>query len=271
MSSATAPDIQAEILKAWRLGTSPLRMFPSFIIAGAAKCGTSSLYDLLMSHPDLHRAARKEPTNFIHYPGSALRSRMQMPFRFVGGACGEASVEYFTHPEAAESIKAVVPKVRLIFVLREPVSRAWSDYQMYVKAGRNLGAFGDLVSREIRWLSDPELEPLVQAAEVRAINPVRFVSTGMYVKHLRRWFGQFERNQMTFVFSDDLKQQPVETCHRLFDFLGVSKHDVPSLPPAREGGYESSPPESAVEELSAFYRSANADLSEMIGIPVPWR
>jgi len=266
----SSPDLPAELEKAWRLASAPLRTLPQFIIAGAAKCGTSSLYDLLTSHPDIRRAARKEPTNFIHYPGSSLRSRMHLPFRAAGGISGEASVEYFTHPAAPESIKAVVPEVRLIFVFREPVSRAWSDYQMYVKAGQSPGDFAEIVRQSVRWLSDPTLAPLVRAAEVRAINPVRFVSTGMYVRHLERWFEHFPKSQMVFVTSDALRTDPAQTCNRLFEFLDVGPHQPADLKSAREGGYADAPPSDIGQELSTFYRSANASLSEMTGIPIPW-
>lgn len=269
-TQAAPPDLATELRKVWRLATAPLRALPHFIIAGAPKCGTSSLYDLLTSHPDLRRAARKEPTNFVHYPRSALRSRMHMPLLAAGGLSGEASVEYFTHPDAPASIHAVVPDVRFIFMLREPVARAWSDHQMYLKAGQSPGDFGTLVRQSIRWLSDPDLTPLIEAAEVRAMNPVRFVSTGMYVRHLKRWLAQFQRAQMIFITTDELREAPSETCNRLFDFLGVSPHEIPDLPSAREGAYSATPPDDVAEELSAFYDSVNAGLSEMTGTSIPW-
>ncbi|NDG70128.1 MAG: hypothetical protein EBY32_02275 [Proteobacteria bacterium] len=72
-------DIQREASKIWRLATAPLRRLPDFLIPGAPKCGTSSLFDLIMFHPEARRGLRKEPTNFIHYPTSVLRSRMNQP------------------------------------------------------------------------------------------------------------------------------------------------------------------------------------------------
>ncbi|MGC1481848.1 MAG: hypothetical protein WA771_15220, partial [Chthoniobacterales bacterium] len=63
------------------MGTAPFRAMPSFVIVGAPKCGTSSLYDDLVSHPEVRRGARKEPTNFLHYPGSRLRAAMNYPVR----------------------------------------------------------------------------------------------------------------------------------------------------------------------------------------------
>ena len=66
------PDIKAELIKAWRLGTAPFRTLPDFILPGAPKCGTSTMYDCIAAHPQVQRATRKEPTNFIHYPTTKI-------------------------------------------------------------------------------------------------------------------------------------------------------------------------------------------------------
>lgn len=267
---SVTPDLPAEFRKLWRLGTAPLRSLPRFIIGGAAKCGTSSLYDLITAHPAVRRASRKEPTNFVHSPGSALRSRMHMPLG-RGSFSGEASVEYFMHPDAPRSIRAVIPEVRLIFLLRDPVDRAWSDYQMYVQAGQSPGDFTEITRRAMNWLGDPSLAPLVEAAEVRAVNPVRIVSIGMYARHLRRWFGQFSREQMLFLFSTELEEDPTGTAARVFTHLGLPQTPVTSPARARGGTYSREAPAEAAAALSEFYRSANEELSEMIQRKVPWR
>ena len=93
--------ISRELSKAWCLGTAPLRALPDFLIPGAPKCATSSVYDLIALHPEVRRSWRKEPTNFVHYGKSALHARMNHPLRLGRFLCGDASVEYFFHPEAA--------------------------------------------------------------------------------------------------------------------------------------------------------------------------
>jgi len=124
-----SPNLSFELEKAWRLATAPLRPLPSFAIAGAPKCGTSTLYDYLATLPGVRRGARKEPTNFLHFPGSRLRAAMNYPIRLPGQdfIVGDGSVEYFTDPRGPRNVHDVVPDIRLIFILRDPVKRAWSD------------------------------------------------------------------------------------------------------------------------------------------------
>lgn len=268
-----APDMKAEMTKAWRLATAPLRAMPGFVIAGAPKCGTSSLYDCITLHPDVRRGFRKEPTNFIHYPGSRWRAAMNYPMRTPGAAfvVGDGSVEYFTHPHGPANVQAVIPEARLIFLLRDPVARAWSDHQMYRKHGMDTADFTETVIRAMKWLEDPDLEPLIDAAAKQAIHPARYVLCGMYARALGRWFREFPRLQCLVLFSEDFDRDPEGTMREVFAHLNLRIVPVEPPPRARLGEYEREMPISTQQKMREFFAPHDARLAEMLGRDLPWR
>ena len=262
--------ISRELSKAWRLGTAPLRALPDFLIPGAPKCATSSVYDLIALHPEVRRSWRKEPTNFVHYGKSALHARMNHPLRFGRFLCGDASVEYFFHPEAAANAAAVVPDAKVIFVLRDPVARAWSDYRMFVKSGHEKDSFAVAVEKAIRWLSDPQTLPLCDEVSRRAYNPVRYVRSGQYEENISRWLRHFGRDQMLIVFAEDYSARPADFAGMVYKFLGLSEFSPSVFPHARNSGSDSEPEPETAAKLRSFYAAGDAKLRQFVGRPLPW-
>jgi len=228
------PDPKAEMEKAWRLMTAPFRVLPSFVIAGAPKCGTTTLADCIAAHPRVRRGARKEPTSLLHYPGSRLRTAMHYPLRWGGRfMAGDGSVEYFTHPEGPRNVREVLPEARLIFLLRDPVKRAWSDYQMFCKHGDEREPFGGRVRKAMLWLRDPEMQSLVDAASREAFNPVRYVQAGLYARMLERWFAEFPREQCLVLPSEEFFSDRPLAMARVFAHLGLDPVEADSIPKQR--------------------------------------
>lgn len=266
------PDLRFELEKAWRLATSPWRALPEFVIAGAPKCGTSTLYDILTEHPRVRRGARKEPTNFVHYPGSRLRAKMNYPIRWPGAdfLVGDGSVEYFANPEAPRNVHAVLPRARVIFLFRDPVKRAWSDYQMFARFGSDRGDFSANVRAAMRWLNEPAVLPLVDAAARHAWHPARYVLCGWYARAVERWLEVFPRERCLFLVSEEFFADPVAAAARVLGHLGLPEVTLTPRPPARDGGYTDWMPAETEAELRAFFQPRNADLAALLGRELPW-
>jgi len=262
--------ISYELSKAWRLATARFRRLPDFLIPGAPKCGTSSVYDLVALHPDVRRSWRKEPTNFVHHGKSVPHTRMNHPLRAGRFLCGDASVEYFFHPDAAHSAARVVPKAKLIFVLRDPVARAWSDYRMFVKSGHEGESFPVVIERAIRWLSDPETLPLCDEVSRRAYNPVRYVRSGQYEDNIARWLQHFSRDQMLIVFAEDYFTQPGNVAERIYNFLGLPDFSPVAFPHARNSRGESQPDAETAAKLRSFYAAGDSRLRQRVEQSLPW-
>jgi len=114
---------------------------PTFVIIGAAKCGTTSLAQQLSQHPEVFMAADKEPNFFIEQlTWSKGLDWYRSLFADAGQAkaVGEASTMYSDFPEsagAAARMAGVIPDAKLVYVVREPIARMKSLYSWYVQAG----------------------------------------------------------------------------------------------------------------------------------------
>jgi len=267
-----SPDLRFELEKAWRLLTAPLRPLPTFVIAGAPKCGTSTLYEVLTMHPRVRRGARKEPTNFVHYPGSRLRAAMNYPIKWPGAdfVVGDGSVEYFTNPNAPGNVRDVVPEARLIFLFRDPVKRAWSDYQMFRKFGSDRADFSETVRAAIRWLDDPCVLPLVDAAARQAWHPARYVLCGWYARAVERWLKIFPPEQCLFLLSEEFFADPGGVARQAVRHVGLPDVEIAAPAIAREGGYAETMPAETEAELRAFFAPRNRELAALLGRDLPW-
>lgn len=180
---------------------------PSFLVCGAQKSGTTALYDALVEHPDVCMSRPKETeffnwnyrrgwdwfaTHFSHYDGEA--------------AVGEASTRTMATPLAPTRIQERLPDVKLIFVLRNPISRAYSAFWYYVAQG--ILCANDDFSRFIR----AEGHPLRQ----------EIIFYGRYDEHLDRFLKRFDRSQMLILFHSNLLAEPASQIRTLFSFIGVS-------------------------------------------------
>lgn len=257
----------------WRMLTSPLRMRPDFIIPGEAKCGTSSLYHYLTQHPRIRRADVKEPNNFLDYGGSPLLCRQHYDLawhRWTGALTGEASAEYFSKPRVAPVIAAALPDVKVVILLRNPVTRAFSDHQMFFKDGRDTVPFDESVRRSLAWLADPALAPLVEAAGRTNHNPARYVARGVYLPALRAWQACFPPDRLTVLRSEDLFEEPQRVTDGVFRFLGLPPHPLSDVAPRKRGTYRAPAARETLRALADFYRPHNEALYHHLGRDLGW-
>jgi hypothetical protein len=178
-------------------------MLPNFIVIGAAKAGSTSLWQYLRSHPQIYMSKEKEPEFFLE-SGNWARGRRWYESRFDRAgdaiAIGEASVRYTTHPfrpGAAERIAALVPDVKLIYLVRDPVSRMVSQWLHNVR----------------RYA---EREPLIAA-----VRTPRYLLASSYAYQAERFLRHFPADRLLIVQTERLRGQQEATVDRIFEFLGV--------------------------------------------------
>jgi hypothetical protein len=179
---------------------------PNFLVIGAAKGGTTSLYNYLRQHPDIFMSPMKEPNYFTDedqlFGKRSVRSRNEYERLFDGvkneHAIGEATPRYLNAVGGVGRIRADLPGVRLIATLRQPADRGYSAY---------LARFTD--SREF-----------ASAEEVLQLGNYQFES-GIYSPKLQRYFDTFPREQIKVILFDDLIARPQEIVRSLYSFLGV--------------------------------------------------
>lgn len=174
---------------------------PSFIVIGAARSGTTYLYNLLRSHPNIYLPHLKEPQFFNHRYHLGESWYMSL---FDGASVhqetGEASAGYLVHRDAPQRIYQHNPRVKLICVLRHPVYRTWSHYTR-IKQTRG--------ERRSFW-------------EARPDNHIR---GSRYALHLKRYLRYFTRDQLLLLRSMELYRDPLNSLNRTERFLGVTARE----------------------------------------------
>ncbi len=214
---------------------------PHFLVIGAAKAGTVSLYHYLQQHPQIYMSPVNE-TNFFALAGLDVNAWFHGPHdrEAVAQHCihtladyqalfaqarpdhcvGESSPLYLYSHTASAQIKQHVPQVKLIAILRQPTLRAFSNFCHYRRAG---------------------LEPLPDFAQALAAEPERiarkwgpwpfwhYQQLGFYAEQLERYYQLFDRTQIFVCLHDDLQTNPTQLWSQLFTFLGVDTSFTPDV------------------------------------------
>lgn len=198
-------------------------MLPNFLVIGAMKAGTSSLYRYLRDHPQVFMPEPKELNFFVAERNWRLGRRWYEE-RFEGAesalAVGEASPSYSMHPtfrDVPKRIADVIPDVRLIYVLRHPIDRMLSHYLATHHLRPIAGRERDPIQRERR--------PIGRAL----LNDSQYLGASLYSMQIERYLEFFAPEQLLVVVSEQLKRERVSTLARIFDFLRVDSSSVPPL------------------------------------------
>ncbi|WP_263840181.1 sulfotransferase domain-containing protein [Salinibacter sp.] len=185
---------------------------PTFIVGGAPKAGTTSVYHYLDQHPQVCMSARKETSVFID--DKSLEWLSDNYYRHYDGepAVGEASAGTLGNPEVTERVHEALPAVQLIFVLRDPVERLYSHFT-FLQGGQAIDpdmSFSTFIRSETDWRNT-------------------LIDLGRYHEHLTRFEQYFDRNQILVLVFDDLKTNTEEFMERIFRFIEVDPSFRPSF------------------------------------------
>jgi hypothetical protein len=201
---------------------------PNFLIIGAAKSGTTSIWHQLEQHPQIFMVPNKQLNFFalenedINFRGPAPRDptlhsittieayRAQFTQVTNETAIGEASNLYLYSPRAAERIRHYLPSVKLIAVLRHPAERAYSRFLHMVRNGRE---------------QITDFAQALDAEETRIRNnwwpDFHYLHVGLYYAQLRRYFDLFPHSQIKLYLHEDLRNDPFGVMQDVFRFLEV--------------------------------------------------
>ena len=248
--------------------------FPDFIILGAQKAGTTSLYDNLVQHPRVISAYRKEVHFFDNQSSKGVDwYRQQFPkYRRARPwiVTGEATPYYLFHPQVPDRIRATSPKAKFIILLRDPVSRAYSHYQTMKRRERETLPFDEAIRIEPERM-EGETEKLVDPDyQSVAHQHLSYVSRGIYADQIEAWSERFPREQFLIMSSDELFSDPQGSTDRTFAFLGLKPIKLTEYAHRNLGGYKEKMSSEAERYLRDFYRPHNERLFRLIGRDYGW-
>ncbi|MFC7547012.1 sulfotransferase domain-containing protein [Plantactinospora sp. GCM10030261] len=265
--------------------TSDRRPLPDFLIIGTKRGGTTSLWNYLIRHPLVPRLWPAWNTKTSHYfeenwhrgerwyrshfptdrRRAALRRRYGAPPR-----AGEAAPLYMFHPLAPRRVHDLMPDVRLIVLLRDPVERAYSHWKERRTEGTEPLGFAAALAAEPERTAGERDRLIADPSYVsNAYDWYTYRARGRYLEHLEPWLDLFDRARVHILPSESLYREPARCYAGVLEFLG--------LPPHNLGRYEvfndrrSAPMDPTVRaDLEAYFRPHNAALRERLGMRFDW-
>lgn len=216
------------------------RLAPSFLVIGAQRCGTTTMFRLLSAHPHLVRPPWWKGTGYFDddYQRGPAWYRGHFPLRATTEALHpgpthtfECSGYYLFHPLAAERIAADLPGVQVVAMVRDPVERAWSAYRHERARGFETLGFDDAVAAEPRRLADEEdrlrEDPTYHSDAHRHFG---YLGRGEYARQLERYVECLGVDRVHVLDADHFFARPRSQFAGLQQALGLPVWLPPHVP-----------------------------------------
>jgi hypothetical protein len=205
--------------------TAPRRMLPAFLIVGAQRCGTTSMYRALAAHPAVRKAVLHKGVHYfdMNYERGIGWYRAHFPLLATGRMAFESSPYYMFHPLAAGRIAVDLPGVKLIVLVRDPVERAYSAHAHELARGFESESFDRAIELEPDRL-DGEAERITADPGYLSHSHQHhaYLARGRYVEQLDRLERLFGREQIHVVDSGDFFGKPEPVYDGVLEFLGLA-------------------------------------------------
>jgi hypothetical protein len=268
--------------KLYRGVTASLRVLPDFLIIGTQRGGTTSLYRYLKAHPyvgapsnkDVHFFDRRYRKGLTWYRGhfpTVLEKAYAQQIRRHPFITGEASPSYLFHPYAPKRVAEALPHVKLIALLRNPVSRAYSQYHHAVELGFETLSFEEAI-REEEKRTAREQEKLLKNEHYYsdAYKHRSYLTKGIYVDQLQAWMSQFPREQFLIIKSEDFYANSVATFKLVLSFLHLPDVELTVDKQYNTNTYPSKMDPATRARLVEYFKPHNARLYEFLGVDFGW-
>ncbi len=216
--------------------TSPLRMMPNYLIVGAQRAGTTSMYNYLAQHPDVGRVRLGKGVHYFDTNASApkgwYRSHFpldphKIPLKSRPTHVGEGAPYYMFHPMTLERIDAMLPGVKLIAILRDPTERAHSQWVHETARGfENLPFGGALYVEKERLAGEEDRLRRDAGAYSHSHQHHSYVARGMYAAQVKRMWERFGRDRVMVIPAKRMFEQPSAVFQETLSFLGLAPYEA---------------------------------------------
>tara|TARA_B110000046_G_scaffold74336_1_gene82295 strand:- start:492 stop:1229 length:738 start_codon:yes stop_codon:yes gene_type:complete len=239
--------------------------YQHLVVIGAQRSGSTLLYGLLDQHPDIFmsKPVRPEPKYFMSNEKGSYHHYLDtvFPERPTSGYLGEKSTSYYEIPEVAEAIRETIPNAKLIFIMRNPVQRALSNYRFSKQNG--------LENRSLKDVFIDEVELDNSKGYKTSVNPFDYLGRGEYLRYIKIYIELLGRDNFMPVFFEDLQlKRGVE---KIWSFL-----NLPLVEPILDESYRNHSKSEEVDtvvldKLQSHFRQQNRDLADYLELDLdPW-
>jgi len=246
---------------------------PSFLLVGETKCGTSSFFEDLVKHPKIC-PARKLPNSEVDYTGGKLSLeqkevrffdrhwskgldwyRNRFPVLEPGQITGEASPTYLYRALSMQRIKATLPDIKIIILLRDPVYRLYSHFHHIAKIAP-------------KW--ETRYPSFLNYLDTAHENDYYLIDKGCYIKSISLCFELFSPSHILVLRSEDFFNHPRKTYHEAIRFLELEKFCPKQFTHVRSSSPNTPMDEKSFKMLQSFYRQYNQALYRFLERDYDW-
>jgi hypothetical protein len=257
------------------------RRLPDYLIVGAQKCGTTSLWEYLNEHPAVEPAMCKEMNFFDRNYDSGLawyRSHFSLAqdetltsSSASRTLTGESCANYMFHPLAPERVRASLPQAKIIFLLRNPVDRAYSHYQLKLRRRQESLSFEDAIAAEPERLAG-EREKIVADPHYYSWEHDRhsYLARGRYLEQLLHWEKVFPPEQLLVLESGEFFKRTADVYARVLQFLGLPTWQPAEFENRFPGKYSEKMNARARQNLIEYFAPHNQRLYSHLGRRFDW-
>ncbi|MHB8174427.1 MAG: sulfotransferase domain-containing protein [Nitrospirota bacterium] len=240
---------------------------PDFLILGAMKSGTTSLYNYLTQHPRILPAKEKEIHFFDRRYGKGLgwykKQFRPKALRKLGGKkTGEATPAYLFYPSVPRRVFEKCSWVKLVCIIRDPVDRAYSHYWHAVRLGYEKLEFEAAI--------DAEQERLAAPDRIVSLRWHSYLTRGIYVDQIKRWREYFPKERIHVMEFENFKVDTAAAVSAAMEFLGLKPCEVQTDKIYNSGGEYPPMKLETRERLEEFFAPYNRELSDYLGVGLPW-
>ena len=254
--------------------TGPNRVLPDFLIIGAKRCGTTSLFSHLPEHPSIIKSHHDNMGFFndnFHlglnwyrsfFPTKSLKKRIENKFEKC--LSFDTTTTYMENKKTAENVSAVKQNMKIIVMVRNPIDRAYSQYHRSIKDNMESREFEDLVNEEIKKL-DLQKDTFFQIRR----NESNYIKKGLYYEQLKPWFELFPKENIGIFSTEEFRIDSKKIYNEIFDFLNLPHFTIKNNKIMEKGNYLPMK-EEIRSKLSIFYREHNEKFFKLIGKRFEW-
>jgi len=250
------------------------KTLPDFLIIGCEKCGTTSLYDYLIQHSKIISSQQKE-VEFFASPQYSLgihwyKSHFPTKFKKRKKLTGEAYPNTIFYPLAPQRVKKHLPRAKFIVLLRNPVKRAYSAWNMHFNRKFTDLTFEESLERENQEFKNIR-QKFIENERYWNTEYIRhaYLAKSIYADQLKEWFKYFPREQFLIIITEDLKKTPTKVLSQVFNFLDISDHKV-NLTEKNVGNYRKEMNHETETKLIEFFKPHNERLYKLLGKNLDW-
>lgn len=250
---------------------------PDFIIGGLPKCGTTSIYGYLTSHPQILTAVEKEINFFSHFFHRGL-DYYYAHFPAIQNnnyLTGEATPSYFFWANP-QGIFQLFPNIKLIFLLRNPVDRAISSFYLVRNLGIGQNSLEETFQFSIKRLKERLKLDLLRVQNKNFSNDfflkqISLMHTipSVYIYFIKKWMTVFPKEQILILKSEEFYSNPSATMKQVHRFLNLPDYQLTEYRNYNPGSY-SLISDKLRQQLVEFFHPYNQELEEYLGMEFNW-